>query len=125
MENRIYDRRNGLWYERQGDYYLPCLSKDASDALPIGMWGERRKRFLHENRKGVYTGLWLAGKLDSHLSEIDAQAEKMFTQLVSKLAAQEGVTEKLKAQNQLLWVQRMNNIQNRATEIVNAELIYS
>lgn len=125
MENRIYDENNGLWYQKHEDYYLPCITTGDSDALPVGMWGERRRRFLYDNHKGIYTGLWLAGELDSHLSEIDTQAERMFTQLVSKLAAQEGVAEKLKAENQMLWVQRMNNIQNRAMEIVNAELIYA
>ena len=123
MKQQIYDEANGLWYELQGDYYLPCLS--VPEQKPIGAWGQRRKRYLLKNREPIYTGLLLSGKLEAHLEEIDRSAEDMFLLLVDQMAAREGVTEELKAQNQMLWVQRMNGIRNRATEIVKHDLIFA
>jgi hypothetical protein len=125
MENRIFDEKNGLWYERQGDYYLPCLELPEQENKPIGIWGQRHLRYIREHRKALYTGLLLDGKLNSYLADIDEQAEDMFFRLVKELSEKEGVTETLKAENQMLWVQRMNNIRNRATEVVNTELIYT
>ncbi|MBR2043466.1 MAG: TnpV protein [Clostridia bacterium] len=125
MENRFYDEKNGLWYEKQGDYYLPCISLPEEENEPIGVWGQRHLRYLKQHRKVLYTNLLTSGKLNSHLAELNKQAEDMFFRVVKQLAEKEGVTEKLKAENQMEWVDRMNNIRNRATEIVNADLIYA
>ncbi len=125
MENRFYDEKNGLWYEKQGDYYLPCISLPEEENEPIGVWGQRHLRYLKQHRRVLYTNLLTSGKLNSHLAELNKQAEDMFFRVVKQLAEKEGVTEKLKAENQMEWVGRMNNIRNRATEIVNADLIYA
>ncbi len=126
MEKYIYDENNGLWYELQGDYYIPCLVLPAEkENKPIGLWGQRHKRYLQEHRKATYTMLLTSGRLNNYLTTIDEQAENMFFRLVKQLAEKEGVTETLKAENQMLWIQRMGNIQARAREIVNAELIFS
>ncbi len=122
MKQQIYDKENGLWYELLGDYYLPCLT--VPEQRPLGIWGQRRRRYLLKNRKTIYTGLLLSGKLEAHLEEIDRSAEDMFLLLVDQMAACEGVTEELKAQNQMLWAQRMNGIRDRATETVNHDLIF-
>ena len=94
------------------------------ESVPVGIWGQRRRHYLKTHREPIYTALFLSGELDSHLSEIDQQAERMFSQLVRQMAEQESVTEQFKAERQMEWVGHMNNIYNRATEIVNAELIY-
>ena len=125
MENRIYDEQNGLWYELQGDYYIPCLILPEEENQPVGIWGQRHARYLKEHRKVLYVNLLTSGKLNSHLAEIDKQAEDMFFQLVKQMAEREGVTEQLKVDNQMEWVGRMNNIRNRAKEIVNTELIFA
>ena len=125
MENRIYDEKNGLWYELQGDYYLPCLTLSEEEQKPIGIWGQRHARHLKQHHKILYYNLLTSGKLNAHLAEIDRQAEEMFFRLVKQMAEREGVTEQLKAQNQMEWVGRMNNIRNRAVEIVNTEIMYS
>ncbi len=124
MDKYIYDKNNELWYELQGDYYIPCLTLPTQKERPIGIWGQRHKRYLKEHKKATYTTLLTSGKLNTYLANIDKQAEKMFSRLVKQLAEKEGVTETLKAENQMLWVPKMGNIQNRAKEIVNAELIY-
>lgn len=125
MENRFYDEKNGLWYEKQGDYYLPCISLPEEENEPIGVWGQRHLQYLKQHRRVLYTNLLMSGKLNSHLAELNKQAEDMFFRVVKQIAEKEGVTEKLKAENQMEWVGRMNNIRNRATEIVNADLIYA
>ena len=125
MEKYIYNEQNGLWYELQGDYYIPCSVLDVEDAQPIGMWGRKYLRYIKEHRPVLHTTLLLSGKLNSHLAEIDKQATEMFDRLMKQLAEKEGITEQLKAQDQLAWVQRMNNIRNRAEEIVNAEVIFA
>ncbi len=125
MENRFYDEKNGLWYEKQGDYYLPCISLPEGETEPIGVWGQRHLRYLKQHRKILYTNLLTSGKLNSHLAELNKQAEDMFFRVVKQLAEKEGVTEKLKAENQMEWVGRMNNIRARATEIVNTDLIFA
>ena len=126
MEKYIYDENNGLWYELQGDNYIPCLVLPAEkENKPIGLWGQRHKRYLQEHRKATYTMLLTSGRLNNYLTTIDEQAENMFFRLVKQLAEKEGVTETLKAENQMLWIQRMGNIQARAREIVNTELIFS
>ena len=124
MEKYIYNEKNGLWYELQGDYYLPCLKLPEEGAVHIDIWGQRHRCYLKNLRKVLYTSLLTSGKLSSYLVDIDRQAEKMFSRLVKQMAEAEGVTEQLKADNQMEWVDRMNNIRSRAMEIVNSELIY-
>ena len=124
MEKYIYDNNNGLWYELQGDYYIPCLVLQ-EDLQPIGMWGRKHLRYIKEHRPVLHTTLLLSGKLNSYLAEIDNRATEMFDLLVKQLAEKEGITEQLKAADQMAWVGAMNNIRNRAEEIVNAEVIYA
>ena len=124
MEKYIYNEQNGLWYELQGDYYIPCLVLDEEDSQPIGMWGRKHLRYIKEHRKALYTTLLISGKLNSHLAEIDNQATELFERLMKQLAEKEGITEQLKAHDQMTWVGAMNNIRNRAEEIVNTEIIY-
>ena len=124
MANTIFEEMGGT-YARQGDYNLPCLSLPAEkENRPICVWGQRHLRYLRQHRKVFYTNLLTSGKLDSYLADIDKQAEDMFFRLVEQMAEREGVTEQLKAENQIEWVGRMNNICSRAAEIVNAELIF-
>ena len=104
MEKYIYDEKNGLWYELQGDYYIPCLKLPDEEQRPIGVWGQRHLRYLQQHRKALYTELQITGKLNGYLVDLNDQAERMFLELVKQLAAREGVTEQLKAQNQMLWV---------------------
>lgn len=125
MEKRIYDEQNGLWYELQGDYYLPCLSLPEEEQRTVGIWGQRHLRYIKEYKRAFYTKLLTSCKLNSYLADINEQAEEMFSRLVKQLAEKENVTGKFKAENQMEWVGRMNNIRNRATEIVNADLIYA
>ena len=125
MEKYIYNEQNGLWYELQGDYYIPCLVLDEEDTQPIGMWGRKRLHYLKKHRQALYTTLLVSGKLNSHLVGVDKQASEMFYLLMKQLAEKEGITEHLKAQDQMAWVQRMNNIRNQAEEIVNTEVIYN
>ena len=125
MEKYIYNEQNGLWYELQGDYYIPCLVLDEEDTQPIGMWGRKHLRYIKEHRPVLHTTLLLSRKLNSHLAEIDNQAAEMFDLLVKQLAEKEGIPEQLKAQDQMAWVGAMNNIRNRVEEIVNAEIIYA
>ena len=123
MEKFITDERTGLNYELVGDYYL-IAGDDEPEQEPIGIWGQRHGRYLREHKCAVYSTLLISGKLDSYLRDIDRQAEHMFSQLVSQMAAQEGITERFKAKNQMLWVQKMNAVRESATEIVNTELIF-
>ena len=124
-EKYIYNEQNGLWYELQGDYYLPCLVLEEEDTQPIGMWGRRYLRHIKEHRPVLHTTLLLSGKLNSHLVEIDNRATEMFDLIVKQLAEREGITEQLKAQDQMAWVGAMNSIRNQAEEIINAEIIYT
>ena len=124
MERYIFDERNGLWYELQGDYYLPCLKLPEGEQQPVGLWGQQHLRYIKQHRKVLYTNLLTIGKLNGYLADIDKQAEDMFSRLVEQMAEHEGVTEQLKASDQMKWVARMNNIRSRATETVNNELIY-
>ena len=123
MKGTFTDSKTGIRYELQGDYYLSCLKLPESDNRPIGIWGQRRRRYLKEHHRILYYNLLTRGKLHDHLADINEEAEEMFTQLVRQLSEKEGVTEQLKAENQMLWVQKMNNIRNRTTEIVIAEII--
>ena len=124
MDKYIFDKNNGLWYERQGDYYIPCLTLPAEDEQPIGLWGQRHLRYIREHRKALYTSLQLSDKLNSYLADIDQQAEAMLSRLAEQMAQRQGVTEQLKASNQMAWVGRMNNIRASAMEIVDKEIIY-
>ncbi len=124
MDKYIYDKNNGLWYELQGDYYIPCLTLPTEEQKPIGIWGQRHKRYLKEYKKATYTTLFTSGRLNNYLADINQQAEEMFSRLAKQLSEREGVTETLKAENQMLWIGRMENIRNRAMEIVNADLIF-
>ena len=124
MEKVIYDEKNGLWYELQGDYYIPCLKLTEEEQQPIGVWGQRHLRYIKQHRKVLYLNLLTSGKLNGYLADLDKQAEEMFSQLIKQMAVLEGVTEQLKADNQMEWVARMNNIRQRATEVVNSEMIY-
>ena len=124
MDKYIYDEKNGLWYELQGDYYLPCLKLPKEESRHIGVWGQRHLRYLKQHRKVLYSELLISGKLNDYLADLNEQAEAMFSRLVKQLAEKEGLTEALKAENQMLWVQKMNNIHNAAMEIVSSELIY-
>lgn len=124
MEKRIYNEQTGIGYTLQGDYYLPDLKLPEQEDKPIGLWGQRHLRYIKQHRKILYINLLTSGKLNDHLTDIDKQAEDMFFRLVKQMAECEGVTEQLKADNQMEWVARMNNISQMATEIVNTELIY-
>lgn len=125
MEKYITDERTGLKYELVGDYYL-ITGDDGPDEeqKAIGIWGQRHLRYLKNHRNVLYINLLTSGKLNNHLADVDKQAEKMFEQLVKQMAAAEGVTEQLKATDQMTWVGEMNNIRNRAMEIINAEIIF-
>ena len=125
MDKYIYNEKNGLWYELQGDYYLPCLKLPENETAHIGIWGQRHRHYLKNHRRALYISLLTSGKLNGYLADIDRQAEEMFSRLVKQLAEKEGVTEALKAENQMLWVQKMNNIRNAAMEIVSSDLIYA
>ena len=125
MDKYIYDEKNGLWYELRGDYYLPCLRLPETTEVHIGIWGQRHRRYLKEHRKTAYTRLLTSGRLNKYLADIDHQAEELFSQLVSQMAAAEGITEALQAADQMEWVRRTNSIRNRAREIVNSELIHN
>ena len=124
MAKTIFEEMGGT-YVRQGDYYLPCLSLSEEEHKAIGVWGQRHLRYIKKHKRAFYANLLTSCKLNSYLADIDEQAKEMFSRLVKQLAEQENVTEKLKAKNQMLWVQKMNNIRNRATEIVNTELIFA
>ncbi len=125
MDKYIYDENNGLWYELQGDYYLPCLTLPPEEEKPIEIWGQRHLRYLKEYHRITYTDLLTSGRMNSYLSEIDEQAKDMFFRLVKEIAEREGITEKLKAENQMLWAGKMNAIREAAMEIVNNDLIYA
>ena len=125
MEKTIYDASNGLWYELRGDYYIPCLTIPAQEERPIGVWGQRHLRYIKKERKALYTELLTSGRLSPYLADINEQATEQMLLLTQQMAEREGVTEQLKAQDQMRWVQRMNNIRDRAMEIVNHELIYA
>ena len=121
MDPYVFEQSNGLWYERRGDYYFPCLT--AEEATPVGVWGRRHLRFIKQNRRALYLQLKTSGRLNDYLAGVDRQAETMLDRLMTQMAEREGVTEALKAQNQMAWVQRMNSIHHRASEIVLQELI--
>ena len=123
MEEFITDERTGLRYELVGDYYL-IAGEDEPEGRPIGIWGQRHLRYIRKHKVSLYAELLTTGKLNDYLAGLNEQAEAMFSRLVKQLSEKEGVTEALKAENQMLWVQRMNNIRSAAMEIVANDLIY-
>lgn len=125
MKKHIYDEKNGISYTLQGDYYLPDIALSTEEQQPVGIWGQRHLRYIRQHRKVLYTNLLTSGKLNGYLSDLDKQAEDMFSRLVKQMAEREGVTERLKAENQMAWVGRLNNIRNRAMETVNRDIIYA
>ncbi len=125
MDKYIFDESNGLWYELQGDYYIPCLKLSDENQVTIGIWGQRHLNYLRENKRVLLSGLQISGQLNSYLADIDRQAEEMFDCLLKQTIAAEGITENLKAADQMAWVGKMNHIRNRSTEIVYADIIYT
>ena len=123
MEEFITDERTGLRYELVGDYYL-IAGEDGPEGRPIGIWGQRHLRYIREHKVSLYAELLTTGKLNDYLADLNEQAEAMFSRLVKQLSEKEGVTETLKAESQMLWVQKMNNLRNAAMEIVSNELVY-
>ena len=124
MEKTLFEQMGGT-YTRVGDYFLPDLKLPEEKTKHIGVWGQRHKRYLQEHKRATYTTLLTSGKLNGYLADIDTQAEEMFSRLVEQTAEREGVTEQLKSDNQLEWGRRINNIRNRAIEIINNDLIYN
>ncbi len=125
MEKHIYNEQTGISYTLQGDYYLPDLVLPGQEDKPIGLWGKRHLKHIKQHRKILYINLLTSGKLNCYLVDIDEQAEDMFFRLVKQMAEREGVTEQLKAENQMEWIARINNIRSRVTEIVNNDIIYT
>ena len=125
MEQYIYNEQNGLWYELRGDYYIPCLELSAEkEERSIGVWGQRHLRYIREHKKALYTSLLTNGKLRSYLADVEEQAQELFDRLMKQRTEREGITETLKADNQMEWVQRMNALWAAVTETVNAEVIF-
>lgn len=125
MEQYIYNEQNGLWYELRGDYYIPCLKLPAEkEEQSIGVWGRRHLRYIREHKKALYTSLLTSGKLQSYLADVEEQAQELFDRLMKQWAEREGITETLKADNQMEWVQRMNALRSAVIETVNAEVIF-
>ena len=125
MANTIFEKQGGT-YTQVGDYMLPdLLPAEEEMEANIGVWAMRHKRYLKQNHKVFYYNLLTSGKLNSYLADIEQQAQQLFLRLVKQMAEREGVTEKLKADNQMAWVARMNDIRSRATEVVNTDLIYN
>ena len=125
MDKYIYDDKNGLWYELQGDYYIPCLILPAEKEQPIGLWGQRHLRYLKEYHRNIYTTLLTSGRLNTYLADIDKQAQERMERLTEQMKQAHGITEQLKAENALEWTQRMNNIRSCAKEIVEKEIIFA
>lgn len=124
MDKYIYNEKNGLWHELQGDYYLPCLKLPEEPEVHIGIWGQRHRRYLKSHRRALYTSLLASGKLNSYLADIDRQAEEMFPRLVKQMAESENINKELKATDTTAWISKMNNVRNRAAEVVSEEIIY-
>ena len=124
MTKTIFEEMGGT-YVQQGDYYLPCLSLPEEEQKPVGAWGQRHLRYIKEHKRAFYANLLTSCQLNSYLADVDEQTEETFSRLVKQLAEKENVTENRKAENQMLWVRKMNSIRNRALEIVNSELIFT
>ena len=125
MEQYIYNEQNGLWYELRGNYYIPCLELPTeNEERHIGVWGQRHLRYIREHKKALYTSLLTNGKLQSYLADVEEQAQELFDRLMKQRTEREGITETLKADNQMEWVQRMNALRSAVIETVNAEVIF-
>ena len=124
MEKSLFEQMGGT-YTQQGDFLLPNLALPTEDERSIGIWGQRRLRYLKQHHRVLYFNLLTSGNLHSHLADAEEQAQALFSRLVNEYAGQEGVTEQLKADDQMAWVQRMNNIQARVREIVNSEVVFT
>lgn len=124
MEKFIYDKNNGLWYELQGDYYLPCLTIHPEKKQTIGIWGRKHQQYLKEHHPVLYSELTLSGRLHGYLAVVDDQAQKRLSLLITQLANAEGINEHLKERDQMAWVRAMNNIRNRAEEVILSDLFY-
>lgn len=125
MEKYIFDESNGLWYELQGDYYIPCLTVPDDENYSIDIWGQRHKKWLKENRKVIYCNLITSGKLNSYLHDIDLLASETESRLIDEFANKQGITEELKANDMMAWVRAINNIKNQVVEIIYNEIIYN
>lgn len=125
MDKYIYDESNCLWYELQGDYYIPCLTLPEEENKPIGIWGQRHLQYLKKYCRITYLNLLTSGRLNAYFADIDKQAEDMFFRLVEQMKQAQGITEQLKAENALEWTGRLNNIRACAREIVEEEMIYA
>lgn len=125
MDKYIYDESNCLWYELQGDYYIPCLTLPEEENKSIGIWGQRHLQYLKKCRRITYLNLLTSGRLNAYFADIDKQAEDMFFRLVEQMKQAQGITEQLKAENALEWTGRLNNIRACAREIVEEEMIYA
>ena len=125
VEKYIYNEQNGLWYELQGDYYIPCLELPAEkEERHIGIWGHRHLRYIREYKKVLYTDLLISGKLQSYLADVEEQAQELFDRLMKQRTEREDITEKLKAESPMLWVGGMNALWSAVTETVNTEVIF-
>ena len=124
MKKHIYDENNGLWYERIGDYYIPVLTLSSEEQRPIGKWGRMHRDYLKEHRPILYNDLILSGQLWTYLADLNEQAQERLSLIVEQMKVSEGVTEELKAADQMAWVGAMNSIRNRAEEIILREMIY-
>ena len=125
MNKHITDEKTGISYTLQGDYYLPDLALPPEEEQSIGVWGQRHLRYIRQHKRLLHSNLLTSGKMNGYLADIDRQAEEMFSRLVKQMAEREDITEQLKAENQMLWVGKMNAIREAATEIVNNNLIYA
>ena len=124
MKKHIYDENNGLWYELIGDYYIPVLTLSSEEQRPIGKWGRMHREYLKEHRPILFNDLILSGQLWIYLADLNEQAQERLSLIVEQMKAPEGVTEELKAADQMAWVGAMNSIRNRAEEIILREMIY-
>ena len=124
MKKHIYDKNNGLWYELIGDYYIPVLTLSSEEQRPIGKWGRMHRDYLKEHRPILFNDLILSGQLWTYLADLNNQAQERLSLIIEQMKASEGVTEELKAANQMAWVGAMNSIRSRAEEIILREMIY-
>lgn len=124
MKQTIYDEKTGLWYELRGEYYFPCVTVPDGTDKPVGIWGQRHLKYLKRHKMSAYRELLHSGSLVSYLQEINCQAERLLDGIMADMAAREGVTEAMNAQDQMQWVQRMNAIRQRAEELVNTKIVH-